>query len=529
MAHPLAGLDRLQTLAEPLAAAWAARASASTTVGRERATLRAFGVAGLDHEGRPLAWAVVDRWLAGAPGRLGSGIALPFATAMLVYEMPAQEIALDVASGAIDLDLEAELLTDAERRAAAEDEARRLGRAALARIDANRTARAELLAMLGDAPRPWLGAVIAEATAGAAAAEAASLGWAGADLVRVEVPAGRELAMRLLGLGVGIETPEATLRDVVGDPGDEDPASAPTGSQRGLGHLRRALDQVAAERRAYIRLGTAAPALSAPEQAVVAAFERVDVVSADPFAEIVGAGVDPDRALADHAFAYRLHGRGGSLLSLDAGPLVVGPDLARGLPATEAALAGRALALQLLAARIAAAAGLTPSSVALGAIPDWLVEEPGAGPRGLAEVVVRRALHPGHPLSFTAPLARDGSGERRVAATWAHLVAAALPSAGDTAYVVRRAPVEAFAGAALDHRAGVAMAAAVADGLETSTLRGAAAEHAASMIAEASATLESLADSGWRAVLGQPMTPSAPGRLGADAVADRSETFDPFD
>ena len=79
MAHPLAGLERLDALADPLAAAWAARARASTTVGRERAILRAFGVGGLDRDGRPLAWSVVDRWLAGEPSRLGAGIALPFA------------------------------------------------------------------------------------------------------------------------------------------------------------------------------------------------------------------------------------------------------------------------------------------------------------------------------------------------------------------------------------------------------------------------------------------------------------------
>jgi hypothetical protein len=299
---PLSGIDRLEELAEPLAAAWAARARASTTVGRERATLRAFGVAGLDSEGRPLAWSVVDRWLAGAPGRLGGGIALPFATAMLVYEMPAQDIALDVASGASDLELEGRLLGDPARRTAAEAEAA-AGSGRAGRIDANRTARLELLGMLGDAGRPWLGVVLTESRAQAAAAEAAALGLAGADLVRVEVPTGRELAIRLLDLG--LESPEATLRDLIGDPGDDEPATAPVGSQRGLSLLRRMLDQIAAERRAYIRLGTAAPALSAPEQAVVAGFERVDVVEADLFAEIVGSGVDPDRALADHAFANR--------------------------------------------------------------------------------------------------------------------------------------------------------------------------------------------------------------------------------
>ena len=529
MTDRLAGVDRLRDLAEPLAAAWAAWAKASTTVGCERAILRAFGVAGLDRDGRPLAWSAVDRWLSGGSGtagRLGSGIALPFAIAMLVYEQPAQDVALDVAAGAIDLDLEAQLLAVPERRAAAEDEARRLMRAALARIDANRTARFELLAVLGDAPRPWLGAGIVASTAQAALAEAGTLGRAGADMLRVQVPTGRELAIRLLDQGQGAT--DAALRDLIGDPGDEDPVTAPAGSQRGLALLRRSLDQLAAERRAYVRLSTAAPALSAPEQAVVAAFERVDVVKADPFAEIIGAGVDPDRALADHAFAYRLTARSGSLLSLGAGPLVVAPDLTRGLPPGPAGLSGRALALQLLGARIAVACGIEAPSVTLGALPDWLLDEPDAAARGLAEVVVRRALHPGHPLAFSAPSRRDGDRDRRVAATWAHLVAATLPLAGETAYVVRRAPVDGFADAALDHHAATVTARAIAGGLPTPMLHGAAAEHAEAMLREAEATLQGLRDAGWEAVLGPPMTQTRSGRLAADSVTERSDPFDPF-
>jgi hypothetical protein len=527
MTDPLSGIERLQELAEPIAAAWAARARASTTVGRERAVLRTFGVTGLDNEGRPLAWAAVDRWLAGAPSRLGSGIALPFATAMLVYEQSAQETALDVASGAIDLELEGQLLADPERRAAAASEARRLGRIALERMEANRTARGELLGMLGDAHRPWLGVVLTERMAQAAAAEAATFGLGGADMVRVEVPTGRELAVRLLDLGH--HGGGADLGDLAGEPGDDDPTTSPVGSQRGLGLLRRMLDQIAAERRAYIRLGTAAPALSAPEQAVVAAFERVDVVEADPFAEIIGSGIDPDRALADHVFAYQLHTRGGAALALGAGPLVVAPDLAHGVPPGPAGLSGRALAMQLLAARIAVAGGLDPAAVVLGAIPDWLLDEPDAASRGLAEVIVRRALHPANPLAFSAPTPRDDTTERRVAATWTHLVAATLPAAVDTAFVVRRTPVESFAGAAADHRATTSVATAVAAGLGAPSLHGSAAQHAEAMIAEARATLEGLRDIGWRAVLGQAIATSQPGRLGADAVAERTEAFDPLD
>src|SRR4051794_8132978 len=76
-------LDRLTDLAATLAGAWGARARASTTLGQERAMLRLFGVHGLDTAGRPLAGEVVDRFVGGDSTRLGAGIAVPFAMALL--------------------------------------------------------------------------------------------------------------------------------------------------------------------------------------------------------------------------------------------------------------------------------------------------------------------------------------------------------------------------------------------------------------------------------------------------------------
>lgn len=523
MSDPLAGLDRVAALADSLAAAWSARAAASTTVGRERAVLRTFGVGGLDRDGRPLAWSVVDRWLAGDPARLSAGIALPFAIALLEYDIDPQALALEVAAGTIDLAQEAQLLEIPERRAAAELEARRLGHLARDRIDANHTARLELLALLGDAERPWLGATLVEERTGPAAAEAARLLRDGADLVRVNVPTGRELAMRLLDLGLDDEARGSESSD----PGaEEDVAGAPTGSQRGLGSLRGVLDEIAAERSAYARLATTAPALSAPEQAVVAAFERIDLVEADPFVEIVEGGIDPDRALADHAFAHRIHRRGGALLAIGAGPLAVAPDLTRGVPSDVATRAGRALALQLLSVRLAVADGLDPGSVLLGAIPDWSLDEPAPAARALAEVSVRRALFPGHPLMFTAPASRDG-GSSGASPLWSHLVAAALPLAMPVALAAR--PIgRSYADTRAEHVAARAVASAVRSGFDRGPLSGAVATHAAAVIAAAAATLEQLGEHGWRAVLGEPLAPTRPSGLGADGVTERTDAFDPF-
>ena len=52
--------------------------------------------------------------------------------------------------------------------------------------------------------------------------------------------------------------------------------------------------------------------LPATPEGDVAAFERADVLELDPMAEIIGTGVDPERALADFAFAVQVVRRAGT-------------------------------------------------------------------------------------------------------------------------------------------------------------------------------------------------------------------------
>jgi hypothetical protein len=540
-------IDRLADRAETLAGAWGARARASTTLGQERALLRLFGVTGVDRNGRPLAGGAVDRWLASAHDGLGSGVALPFAMALLEYDLEPQQLAMDVASGAVDLALEAELLREPDRRAVAEAEAARLAGVAIERMDTDRVARRELLDLLGEARRPWLGTTVAEPDLDEALDEVALLAAAGYDLLRVEVPIGRELADRMQD--AGLDVPEWRPRDrsalrhtaparggaprAVTEADALDLAeSAPSGSQRALARLRRVADGVAAERRGYVRLGMAIPPLGVPEGAVVASFERVDLVEADPVAEIVAGGVDPDRALADHAFARRLHRRADTLISIGPGPLVVAPDLASGVPSDVATRSGRALALQLVGVALARADGIAAERIVVGAYPSWLVDEAAATARVLAEVVIRRRAFPNHLMRFDEP--SEHREESAAMAAWPYLLAAALARAGTKSIVMRRNhpdPTRAVAEA----RAAAATAAEVADVSTPGPLSGAAEAHASAMVAAAMTTLERLADLGWRAVVGEPPRRGdhsegaiARAAIGGDAVAERTESFDPL-
>ncbi len=513
-------LDQLVSRAEALAGAWGARARASTTIGRERAILRLFGVGGLDSAGRPLAGATVDRWLSADPRGLATGITLPFVMALLEYDLQPQQLALDVASGAIDLSLEAELLRQRDRRAVAEVEAFRLAGIAMERIDAQRTVRHETLSMLGDVPRPWLATTLAEPDLDGALEEAAILIDAGFDLLRVEIPINRELAERLTG--AGREVPEWRPREQRWVDG-QDPA--PTGSQRALAVLRSAVDQAAAERQAYVRLASVAPPLGSPESAFVAAFERIDMIGMDVMAEIVIDGVEPERALADAAFAHRLARRAGTTVMVGAGPLVVAPDLAAGVPSDPATRAGRALALQLLGVMLARGNGLTPESVVIGALPRWLTDEPAPAARAIAEVAVRRALYPAHPLGFVEP--HDSPD---LAIPWSFIHAAAAVHAGETAVVLRRTGPgrDAATTAVRLGRSATSVAAEVADATAADSLTGTALDHVRAMVLAAIETLDGLADEGWRAVAGDA-TDERPWSREIETVAERTDSFDPFD
>ena len=489
-----AGLDRLLERADALAGRLGPRARASTTVGIERATLRLLGVHGLDRSGAPLAAVIVDRAVAQDPARLARGVLLPFAAALLVYGSTPQDLALDVASGVVDLDLEAEALLDPERLDAARSVADRLLAAAIERIDANRTARHELVDLLGDAERPWVGASLRATLLDAARDEAAVLVSGGADVVRVRVPASRELAERLHDVGEELGDEDRTGGPIADRVAGEVP---PAGSQRALSVLRSVVDEAAAERRAYARLATTTRALAAPEQAVVAAFERIDVIEADPLTEIFDGGVDPERALADHSFARRVARRAGARILVGAGPLIVAPDLASGRAAAPEVRAGRAIALQALGVALARGDGLVDGDLLLGTLPWWLLDERDAATLAVTYVVLQRRLHPGVDLALDEPPRTTIAGSQ-----WGQLLVPTALVGRTPGLLMRDAGCESIAAAADGSRTASEIAHELAGSLEPLVLGARGKDLAVRIVDAAVAALADIDGRGWDAVAG---------------------------
>ena len=532
--------EQVRRRAADLAGELSRAARGSATIAQERAILRMVGVDGLDRAGHPLAASMAERYCSPDRDRLASGVILPFAVALLEYDLSARDLGLEVASGAVDLGLEAELLDRPGRQAAAEAHASRLLAAALAQFDANRTAARDMRDVLGLADEPWLGVALQAAEVGPAAEETKALVGEGADVVQVRMPASWEFAEARRH--VGLETPG--LFEVEGRPGTGGRRSGargsvgrltdrrrgararsappqrferdlvPAGSQRGLAALRKAADDAAAERGCYASLMTVTSAFAAPEQAVVAAFERIDFVEADPIREIVDDNVDPERALADHAFAHRLHARAGCRVVMGPGPLALGADVASGIPSDAATRAGRALALQALGVELALADGLAADRLLLGAVPDWVAED-GNARAILVQAWLRGLVFPGHRLVVGEPRADDQPPGRTTALVTALSGAAA-------SLVVRDRAAGSVSESAADLRAAASTAAALRAALGDGTLHGDAAELAARTLRAANAALERLGGEGWSSLLGPAGRGPEAEPYGRGAIVERA-------
>jgi beta-lysine 5,6-aminomutase alpha subunit len=517
--------EQVRRRAAELAAGLSRAARKSATIAQERAVLRMLGVDGLDRAGLPLAASLAERYCGSDPGRLARGVILPLVVATLEYDMPPREVALDGASGAIDLGLEAELLERPDRLAAAQKRAAELLNSALVRFDANRTATREMHDVLGLPDEPWLGAVLQATEVVEAAAEIRAMVGGGADLIEVRVPASWEFAEARRQ--AGLETPGlfefeppkkgrgARWNDRGGRAQSARPPAepVPAGSQRGLALLRLAADDAAAQRRRYASLMTVTSAFAAPEQAVVAAFERIDFVGADPIREIVEDNLDPDRALADHAFAHRLQARAGCRVVIGAGPLAIGADMASGIPSDAATRAGRALALQALGTELALADGLLADRLVLGAVPDWAAGDGDAGSI-LLQAWLRRILFPDVRLVVGGPEGWSTSSGGSVA------IVSALAGAAASLVVEAGVPGN-MATVAADLAAAARTARALRETLSDGDLHGEAADLAGKMLAAAVATLERLSAEGWGSLLGPAGCDDDGERLGRSAVVER--------
>jgi len=101
-----------------------------------------------------------------------------------------------------------------------------------------------------------------------------------------------------------------------------------------------------------------------------------------------------------------------------------------------------------------------------------------------------------------------------------------LPDAGEVEVILCR-PGAALATAARMTRAAATVARSLGRSRALPVLAGISVEHAGAVVRAAASTLAALEERGWRSIVDQPLGIDG-ARLAGDAVAERTERFDPL-
>jgi beta-lysine 5,6-aminomutase alpha subunit len=325
-------VERCRRLAAAIADPVEAFIAAHSTVSVERGVLRLLGVDGITSEEIPLPNAVVDSL---APDVLGRGVALPFGKALAETGLSPQALAETIASGRSSLEAYGETPDDAARGAL-----RPYVAAALAHITGQREERAARVARLPQLPAPLLYVIVAsgniyeDRTAAVAAAEA------GAQVVAVIRSTGQSL-LDFVPYGPTTEGFGGTYA-----------------TQANFAIMRAALDEAGEKLGRYIMLTNYASGLCMPEIAVMAAFERLDMLLNDSMYGILFRDINMKRTFVDQHFSRMLNAYSGIIINTGEDNYLTTADAVDQAPAV--------LASQFINEEFAHRAGLPDRQIGLG-------------------------------------------------------------------------------------------------------------------------------------------------------------------
>ena len=339
-----------------------------TTDTTERATLRLLGISGVSSGDVPLVNVVVEQ----ARDMLPEGIMRPFVDLMLHEGESAQAVAEGVADGSMRL---AEVPT--KRRAAAEARGEELAAEGVARIDAVRKRRNELVAETGEPATPYVYVIVATGNIHEDAIQAKAAARAGADVIAV------------------IRTTAQSLLDYVPYGETTEGFGGTYATQENFRLMRAALDDVGREVGRYIRLCNYASGLCMPEIAALAGLERLDMMLNDSMYGILFRDINPIRTFVDQRFSRQVHARAGIIINTGEDNYLTTAD------AVEAA--HTVTTSQLLNEYFAKEAGLEDWQLGLGHAFEIDPEVPDSFRLELAHAMLARALFPDAPLKWMPP------------------------------------------------------------------------------------------------------------------------------
>lgn len=361
-------VDRARAAADAIADDIQRHIDEHTTDTTERASLRLLGITGVNEIDVPLVNVVVEH----ARSLLPSGILRPFVDLMDRTGRGAQEVAEGVAAGELRL-----APVPPERCEGVEARAEALAREGVARIDAVRARRNQLVATVGEPPKPYVYVIVATGNIYEDAAQAKAAARAGADVIAV------------------IRTTAQSLLDYVPYGETTEGFGGTYATQENFRLMRAALDEVGEELGRYVRLCNYASGLCMPEIATMGALERLDMMLNDSMYGIIFRNINMQRTFVDQYLSRLINARAGIVIN-------TGED--NYLTTADAFEAGHTVvSSDFINEAFALRANLEPWQIGLGhafeidpAKPDQVVYQ-------IADAQLIRQLFPGYPLKYMPP------------------------------------------------------------------------------------------------------------------------------
>jgi beta-lysine 5,6-aminomutase alpha subunit len=362
-------VDRCRELAAAIAEPIEAFIAEHSTVSVERAVLRLLGVDGVTGDDVPLPNAVVD---AIAHEELGLGAAMPFGRALAETGLAPDALARALTEGRVAL-----AAFGSTPAAAARGALRPHVEAGLARITAQREERAARLARFPQLPPPLLYVIVASGNIYEDRAAAIAAAQAGAQVIAVIRSTGQSL-LDFVPFGPTTEGFGGTYA-----------------TQANFAIMRAALDDASEKLGRYVMLTNYASGLCMPEIAVMAAFERLDMLLNDSMYGILFRDINMKRTFVDQHFSRMLNAYSGIVINTGEDNYLTTADAVDQAPAV--------LASQFINEEFAHRAGLPDRQIGLGDAYEIDPDREDGFLYQVAQAQLAREIFPGAPLKYMPP------------------------------------------------------------------------------------------------------------------------------
>jgi len=339
-----------------------------STTSIERTVLRFLGIDGALNE-MPHVNLIVDRL---GKEKLRRGIAWWFGRALVHTGLKPKELGQKLAQDQLRLDRIPDVPEDKVRRVMTD-----LAHAGVRSLDDARKKRDALMRSLGEGPQPQKYLIVATGNIYEDCAQAVSAVEEGADIIAV------------------IRTTAQSLLDYVPDGVTTEGAGGTVASQANFRIMREALDKASKDVGRYVKLVNYSSGLCMAEIAVIAAFERLDVLLNDSMYGILFRDINMKRTFVDQYFSRLICARAGIVINTGEDNYLTTTDAYRN--------AHHVLTSQFINEQFAMRANLPSELMGLGhafemdpAIEDGFLYE-------LAQAQMVREIFPRCPIKFMPP------------------------------------------------------------------------------------------------------------------------------